>query len=206
MQKYKEFIDQNAAYLKARVQEASKKNFMVFGFPNSSTKEAFQNVIEKRDIYLLPFCLYLIHFGFGVSQDKQFTSLAFENLLPDSKSYEEMPFLAYICAYCNKRDGKLELSEDIIKHLADKNFPPALTTLGDLAVRQKNGYAQAKKCYLNSANQGHYIAKTRYIRLFDKQSKLLLRFKLYIGMLFKIFKNQARGEKYVYLDFYGVQK
>ena len=174
------------------------------GFPIYSADDAFKAVVRKTDLYYLPYCLYLIHFGAGVSQDKLFVMKAFRKLLPDRKSYAKMPVLAYVHAYCENRDGDLDLSENILGILTKQEFPPALATRGDLAFfrHDKEG---AHRYYLHSANLGHFVAKSRHMRLFKKGPQFFLKVFLTLSVSIKFFAGTARGEKYIFLDFYGLQ-
>ena len=205
MELYKNFIDENRVYFEARVSEATKKGFRTLGFPIYSADESFNIVINKKDVYYLPYCLLLIYLGIGVSRDKTFTKMAFTRLLPNEEAYSDMPTLAYIYAYCENRDGNIALSETILEYLTKQYYPPALASFGDMMLVKKD-QKLSRQYYLESANLGHIVAKTRYIRLFKKGTNFFLRLSMHLNVTIKIFLGKAHGEKFLFLDFYKIQK
>jgi len=202
MKLYEQFIDENKEYLQARLNEATSKGVRVMGFPIYSANEAFEKVVTKADLYYLPYCLYLIQFGVGVSQDKSFSMKAFSELLANEKSYSEIPMLAYVCAYCENRDGDLDFSEKILDCLTKQNFPPALVTRGDLSWIQKDK-ERAKRYYQHSADLGHVIAKIRYLRVSKRGPQFLRKVSLFFNIVIVTLSKKSRGNKYLYMTFYN---
>ena len=199
---YEKFLNENIAYFEDRLNEVTEHEIQIMGYSGVSVKQAFQKLVQKRDMYYFPYCLYLIQFGLGVTKDKDFSMNAFEKLLPDSKSYIERPFLAYICAYCYNRDGDLKVSEDILTHLTESHFAPAITTFGDLYWVKKD-FENAKNYYRVATDLRHFDATSKYLILCCKGPKIFSRVKALIYYLLKGVLGQTRGEKFVYFDFYG---
>ena len=92
-----------------------------------------------------------------------------------------------------------------MEHLTKESFPPALATYGDMML-VKNEQKLSRQYYHESANLGHIVAKTRYIRLFKKGSNFFLRLGMHFSLSMKIFSGKAHGENFIFLDFYRLQK
>ena len=199
------FILQNKGYFESRLKEASNERIAVMGFYGGTVKETFEDLIEKIDENLLPNCFYAIFYGLGVSQDKEFTLFSFEEILPTIRTCINYPALSYIYAYCLNREGNLEKSEKILQHLSRHGFLPAIVTQGDLAWQNKD-YKRSKQYYLKASNDGHYVAKTTLLRLFGAKKNIILRVIALLGMIKDAFKQKVTGEKYLYLNFYGLNR
>jgi len=201
MKQYKNFITKNKDYFENCLHEAKPHKIMVLGY-NYGVKDAFEALMNKEDMYYFPYCLYLIHFGLGVPKDIDFSMKAFETLLVDSKSYLEMPFLAYIAAYCHNRDGDLNLSEDIITCLANDSFAPAVVTRADANWMHKQ-FKEAQRLYMIGHRLGHYMGRGRYFRWCHQEKMIVSRSIGVISLVLKTLVGRNRGARFVYLDFYG---
>jgi len=201
----RDFILKNQSYFEARLQESTTDRIMIMGFIVGTVKDSFEELLESNGEKLLPYCLYLIQLGLGVSEDKQFSMSAFEELLPTSKAYADLPTLAYIYAYCLNHEGDLEKSELVINVLAETNFPPAIVTQGDLSWLHKH-YRVSKSHYLKAASGGHYIAKQTLLRLFGRKKHLILRFWEALLMIKDTTIRNYPVEKYLYLNFYRLNR
>lgn len=205
MIEYRNFITRNEAYLNTCLKTASKDKAMILGLDYSSAKDAFDALMNKEDLYLLPYCLYLIQFGIGVNEDKPFSMKAFSELLPNSRSLTAMPVLAYVYAYCHNRDGDLEISQAIIEHLVSVDFAPAMATMGDLHWHYGE-FADAKEYYKQSAAKDHFIGRVCLHNLFKNEVSSFAHIKFSILSILKGLFGSSRGEKFLYLSFYGKLK
>jgi len=205
------FINLNKKYLTKKMKEATDRTILFYGFGCTSAQQAFNGLLVKNEGHLLPFCLYLINFGLGVSKDESFAQSSLE-LISFNNDVIANPTAAYIYAYCLNRnhDVGIEKSEAILRQLYELDFPPAIITLADADVYQ-NSINSALKKYKLAMDKGHKIIWGRYYKLLRKQSvfpyNLLVQIKFIIRSLSAIINiafSRSKGVDCLYLDFYDV--
>jgi hypothetical protein len=161
---------------------------------------------------VLPFCLYLINFGIGVTKDEVFAQNSLEVISLDD-GFIINSTAAYIYAYCISRnlDEGMEQSEAILKQLFSMNFEPAIITSADLDILNNSINLGLGK-YKLAMDMGHKIIWGRYYKLLRKHSSFPTKQIALLKWIIKIlpgtlsaFVAQSKGISYLYLDFYDIK-
>ena len=206
-------VSEHIEFFQGKLDEATDKFVPFFGFENYSAQEAFNALLNEQKTHFLPFCLYLINFGIGVSRNENFAQNSLKLIAMDKGEIID-PIAAYIYAYCLNRnhDVEIEQSEEIIHKLFMIEFLPALITSADLDLRH-NSLNTALKKYKIAMDWGHLTISGRYYKLLGRVTnfpeKILVKLKwvtIPIVGFIRFFIAGNKGENVMYMDFYCVRK
>lgn len=206
-----QFMEDNQDALNAYYLKADTKCQPVFGFGANSPKEALKAVLEDADEFYLPVCFLYIFWENADVESRDFVLQSLENLYwVDDKGQVTDPTMAYVYSYCLLQTDKETESFDVLKILSDQCFPPALVSMGDGSIANKN-IADALDWYQHAMDHG-------YLTVIGRRNTLIFRnlsfpknilFKPstshhFIRKMFNFLKFEMKGENILYLDFYNI--
>lgn len=205
------FVEKNKEHLLGVLENAPDAKPGTFGIGRKTLKGIFEAVILERDYYFLPFCLSYIHDGSlvydGTQEIKQNESFARSSLkwLHENGSSD---LVSYNYAYALHFDDKPEACVGILYELADRDFSPALMTLGDMKLFYGEE-DEAIMFYQKALELEHINARARLwsLRKKDAAAFTIMKTKFFnffrgIKLFWDIYVLESRSQNYVHLDFH----
>lgn len=210
-QSRRQFIENNRDKLISYISKMDDKNRPVPGFGIYTPNEVLKAMTRNSDDFYLPLCLLFIFWDFTDEISRNYVLKSLKTLHSvDENGIIEDTFIAYAYSYCLCKMDKEEKSFGILQTLAEQCFPPALATMGDACIANRN-IANAIGWYEHAYDHDYVTVIGRHKRLIYKSAPFIrnLPFRLMSNIIscakfLKAIRIGMKGEHALYLDFYGI--
>ena len=206
----RDFVDENRDILVAYRDKMNDDYNPIRGFGCTSPRLTFDAVLNEKNYFFLPLCFCFIFWDLEDSHDREFVLKSLAGLYKTADDGDIVdPVMAYVYAYCLCQSDKDDDSYNIVEKLANQCFPPAIATMGDGLVANKN-VEYATQHYRHARFHKYEIINGRYFHLelkdapFYKQILIRVRWILVLFKLPLIIFRGLKGEHALYLDFYKI--